>query len=109
MSERDGEPPSLSDIRLRLRQGETTLVNGSSRKFSAKERAAHGQQIVVSLTRQFSWTHFIALLPIIKNALQRDFYAELCLPASSVLLCPSFPLRALPLPLPATSRPPRRA
>jgi len=24
-----------------------------------------------------SWTHFVALLPL-KNALQRDFYAELC-------------------------------
>jgi predicted nuclease of restriction endonuclease-like (RecB) superfamily len=40
-------------------------------------RAAYGQQIVVSLIRQLSWTHFIALLPL-KEALQRDFYAELC-------------------------------
>src|ERR1019366_5953390 len=42
-----------------------------------QERAAYGQQIVVSLIRQLSWTHFIALLPI-KNPLQRDFCAELC-------------------------------
>ena len=35
------------------------------------------EEIVVSLIRQLSWTHFIALLPI-KNPLQRDFYAELC-------------------------------
>jgi hypothetical protein len=35
------------------------------------------QEVVVSLIRQLSWTHFIALLPI-KNPLQRDFYAELC-------------------------------
>jgi hypothetical protein len=32
------------------------------------------EQIVVSLIRQLSWTHFIALIPI-KDELQRDFYA----------------------------------
>jgi len=35
------------------------------------------EEIVVSLIRQLSWTHFIALLPL-KNHLQREFYAELC-------------------------------
>jgi len=35
------------------------------------------EQIVVSLTRQLSWTHFIALIPL-KDPLQRDFYAEMC-------------------------------
>jgi hypothetical protein len=35
------------------------------------------EEIVVSLIRQLSWTHFIALLPL-KNSLQRDFYTELC-------------------------------
>src|SRR5260370_25291409 len=35
------------------------------------------EEIVVSLIRQLSWTHFIALLPI-KNPLQRHFYAQLC-------------------------------
>jgi len=34
-------------------------------------------QIVVSLIRQLSWTHFIALIPI-KNGLKRDFYAQMC-------------------------------
>jgi predicted nuclease of restriction endonuclease-like (RecB) superfamily len=34
-------------------------------------------QIVASLMRQLSWTHFIVLLPI-KDKLQRDFYAEMC-------------------------------
>ena len=34
-------------------------------------------EIVVSLIRQLSWTHFIALIPL-KNDLQRDFYAEMC-------------------------------
>jgi hypothetical protein len=38
------------------------------------------EEIVVSLIRQVSWTHFIALLPI-KNALQLDFYAEYGSPA----------------------------
>jgi predicted nuclease of restriction endonuclease-like (RecB) superfamily len=35
------------------------------------------REIVVSLTRQLSWTHFIALIPL-KKPLQRDFYAEMC-------------------------------
>ena len=36
-----------------------------------------GEEIVVSLIRQLSWTHFIALIPL-KDPLQRDFYAEMC-------------------------------
>jgi predicted nuclease of restriction endonuclease-like (RecB) superfamily len=35
------------------------------------------EQIVVSLIRQLSWTHFIALIPI-KDSLQRDFYVQMC-------------------------------
>ncbi|MEM7130284.1 MAG: PDDEXK nuclease domain-containing protein [Chloroflexota bacterium] len=35
------------------------------------------EEIVVSLVRQLSWTHFLALLPL-KDELQRDFYAQLC-------------------------------
>jgi hypothetical protein len=35
------------------------------------------EQIVVSLIRQLSWTHFIALIPL-KEATKRDFYAEMC-------------------------------
>ena len=35
------------------------------------------KQIVVSLTRQLSWTHFITLIPL-KDSIQRDFYAEMC-------------------------------
>ena len=35
------------------------------------------EQILVSLIRHLSWTHFIALIPI-KEQLQRDFYAEMC-------------------------------
>ena len=35
------------------------------------------REIVVSLIRQLSWTHFIALIPL-EQALQREFYAEMC-------------------------------
>jgi len=35
------------------------------------------EQIVVSLIRQLSWTHFIALIPL-KDDIKRDFYAEMC-------------------------------
>lgn len=35
------------------------------------------EQIVVSLIRELSWTHFLALLPL-KKPLQREFYAEMC-------------------------------
>lgn len=35
------------------------------------------REIVVSLIRQLSWTHFIALIPL-RDQLQREFYAEMC-------------------------------
>ena len=35
------------------------------------------KEIVVSLIRQLSWTHFIALIPL-KDDLQLNFYAEMC-------------------------------
>lgn len=35
------------------------------------------EQIVVSLIRQLSWTHFIALIPL-DDPLKRSFYAEIC-------------------------------
>ena len=35
------------------------------------------RKIVVSLMRQLSWTHFLALIPI-EEPLKRDFYAEMC-------------------------------
>lgn len=35
------------------------------------------RQIVASLMRQLSWTHFIQLIPL-KEPLQREFYAEMC-------------------------------
>lgn len=39
------------------------------------ERAAYGEQIVVSLGRQLSWTHFRALLPL-KTPEARAFYVQ---------------------------------
>ena len=35
------------------------------------------RSIVVSLIRQLTWTHFIALIPL-DEPLQREFYAEMC-------------------------------
>lgn len=35
------------------------------------------EEIVVSLIRELSWTHFLALIPL-KDPLQREFYAEMC-------------------------------
>ena len=35
------------------------------------------EQIVVTLSRQLSWSHFTTLIPI-KDVIQRDFYAEIC-------------------------------
>ncbi|MEO8058948.1 MAG: DUF1016 N-terminal domain-containing protein [Burkholderiales bacterium] len=35
------------------------------------------EQIVVSLIRELSWTHFVALL-LLKAPLQREFYVEMC-------------------------------
>jgi predicted nuclease of restriction endonuclease-like (RecB) superfamily len=34
-------------------------------------------EIVVTLSRQLSWSHFMALLPL-REPLQREFYAEMC-------------------------------
>lgn len=35
------------------------------------------QEIVSTLSRQLSWSHFVEVLPI-KDGLKRDFYAEMC-------------------------------
>lgn len=36
------------------------------------------EQIVVSLIRQFSWTHIIAILPI-SDPIKREFYIQMCI------------------------------
>lgn len=35
------------------------------------------EQIVATLSRQLSWSHFVVLIPL-DQPLQRDFYAEMC-------------------------------
>ncbi len=35
------------------------------------------EKIVVTLSRQLSWSHFVAILPV-ENSLAREFYAEMC-------------------------------
>jgi len=35
------------------------------------------EQIIASLMRQLSWSHFVELIPL-KDPLKRDFYAEMC-------------------------------
>ncbi len=42
-----------------------------------EKRAEYGKEIVATLSRQLSWSHFKEILPF-KKPLQRDFYAEMC-------------------------------
>lgn len=35
------------------------------------------EEIVVTLSRQLGWSHFVAIIPL-EDKLQRDFYAEMC-------------------------------
>lgn len=39
------------------------------------KRAAYGEQIVATLSRQLSWSHFITIIPL-RNAEARLFYAQ---------------------------------
>ena len=42
-----------------------------------EQRARYGEEIVATLWRQLSWSHFRELLRL-KRPLQREFYAEMC-------------------------------
>jgi hypothetical protein len=42
-----------------------------------EKQADYGREIVVTLSRQLSWSHFVAILPL-KDDLPRDFYTEMC-------------------------------
>ncbi len=42
-----------------------------------EKRAEYGKEIVATLSRQLSWSHFVGILPI-KDDFQRDFYTEMC-------------------------------
>jgi hypothetical protein len=46
------------------------------REVLGSERAAYGEQIVATLSRQLSWSHFSARLPL-SQPFQREFYAEM--------------------------------
>jgi predicted nuclease of restriction endonuclease-like (RecB) superfamily len=62
---------------------ELTAEFGEGFSYSALTRMARfaemmtDEAIVATLSQQLSWSHFQALLPI-KDALARDFYAEMC-------------------------------
>jgi Uncharacterized conserved protein len=38
-----------------------------------RERAAYGEKIVATVSRQLWWSHFVQVLPL-KDELQREFY-----------------------------------
>jgi hypothetical protein len=42
-----------------------------------EKRAEYGKENVATLSRQLSWSHFVAVLSL-KDDLQRDFYTEMC-------------------------------
>jgi predicted nuclease of restriction endonuclease-like (RecB) superfamily len=42
-----------------------------------EKRADYGKEIVATLSRQLSWSHFKEILPL-KKPLQHDFYGEMC-------------------------------
>ena len=60
------------------------LVHDYGRSFADKNlrrmvqfaAASLEEAIVVTLSRQLSWSHFVALLPL-KDPLQRDYYAQM--------------------------------
>jgi hypothetical protein len=42
-----------------------------------EKRAEYGWEILPTVSRQLSWSHFVAILSL-KDDLQRDFYTEMC-------------------------------
>src|SRR4030042_1040867 len=65
--------------------GSTQLVKEFGTGFSEKNlrrmvqfaETFPNEQIVVTLSRQLGWSHFIAIIPL-DDDLKRDFYAEMC-------------------------------
>lgn len=68
-------------VATRSRQLATEFGNGfhekNLRRMIQFAETFPDERIVVTLSRQLGWSHFIALLPLTKH-LQRDFYAEMC-------------------------------
>ncbi|MCD1585901.1 PDDEXK nuclease domain-containing protein [Halomonas sp. IOP_14] len=86
------EQQLLGDIRTLIEQGRqqlATTVNSAltilywqigqriHHEVLQGERAAYGEQIVSTLSRQLSWSHFLELI-YLKDTLQRDFYSQMC-------------------------------
>ena len=61
---------------LRAEFGEGFSYSSLTRMVRFAETLAD-EAIVVTLSQQLSWSHFLALLPL-KDPLARDFYAEMC-------------------------------
>src|SRR3990172_1941245 len=61
---------------LRAEFGEGFSYSSLTRMIRFAETLAD-EAIVVTLSQQLSWSHFLALLPL-KDPLVRDFYAEMC-------------------------------
>ncbi|MFZ4440037.1 MAG: DUF1016 N-terminal domain-containing protein [Syntrophales bacterium] len=71
---------------LRAEYGEGFSYSSLTRMVRFSETLAD-EAIVVTLSQQLSWSHFLALLPL-KDPLARDFYAEMCrdIPGTQYLL-----------------------
>lgn len=54
-----------------------TGVSASVSELLGGERAAYGEEIVSTLSRQLSWSHFLEII-YQKDPLKRDFYTEMC-------------------------------
>lgn len=55
----------------------TAFSEKNIRRMMQFARTFQDEKIVVSLIRQLSWTHLLAIIPI-EDSLKRDFYIELC-------------------------------
>ncbi len=44
-----------------------------NREILGNQRAEYGKQIVATLARQLSWSHFVEVIPL-KDEIQREFY-----------------------------------
>jgi predicted nuclease of restriction endonuclease-like (RecB) superfamily len=61
---------------LTLEYGQGYTEKGLRRMIQFAETFPDGQ-IVATLSRQLSWSHFVEIIPL-DNPLKRDFYAEMC-------------------------------
>ncbi len=77
---------SVETIGLDLFEGRDTMNWALERFFLVQfDEVFSDFEIVVSVIRQLSWTHILALIPL-KKPLQREFYAEMCRAACNASL-----------------------